>query len=380
MRHWVERGLLLIIFIELCLQVASFGRYVWTKKVENQTLRDRVSRMWAYRDSLYVEIDHEEGKLTQDYQPFIGWKTREHQSDLINVDAEGIRKTIGNPSQEISGLPNVYFFGGSSMWGVGNADDTTIPSLIALQLNNVQPRAAITNYGEIGYGITQEIIRLAELLKSGKRPNTVVFYDGCNDLFLTALENVPHETFRDTTMRKVLGNIWALPREGSETVSNKTIFSGAFWKDIISRIQLIRYPMEYFRSPQNQQITRQSPEKLTSILVQTYTSNIEIVDALSRVYGFKYLFVWQPTLYSRDPADMTNDEKQLPDATHVRYQELATIYHEAAKQIGTTHPQNFYDLSYIFNEVTESVFTDSCHVTPEGNSKAGAAIIRELGL
>jgi lysophospholipase L1-like esterase len=352
MRRWVIRGIVLLFIVELSLLVVMLGRYIWSTYKQRQEANERASKMWAYRDPLYAQIDREESELIEDYQPFVGWKTREYHSANINVDAEGVRRTIGATSA--SDIPSIYFFGGSSMWGVGHRDETTIPSLVASKV-----KASIVNYGEIGYGISQEVIRLQQLLKSGKRPNHVVFYDGCNDLFLTALDSVPHETFRDTTMRKVLGNIWKLPREGKEGVLP--------WNFNLNLFQR--------KSPAP---TRQSEEELVNHLVQSYMGNIEILDALSKAYDFDYLLFWQPTLYSRDESDLTDDEKRLPDTTDPLYKEFVVIYKQAGQKIFAENPHNFYDLSAVFSGEKESVFTDSCHLTPDGNKKVSDTILSLL--
>lgn len=390
MRKWATRVALILLFAELGLQGISFVQYLWNTNTERAALDDRIRHMWAYRDPLYAEIDREESKLNESYQSFVGWQTDEYYSPLINVDGKGVRRTVNNPAESAMGMPTIYFFGGSAMWGVGHTDQTTIPSLVSAEVNKQKPTAVMTNYGEIGFGSTQEVMKLVLLLKSGKRPAQVVFYDGCNDLFLASFDTHPHLTFRDATIKKTLGNIWELPREGAGSVdiSNPTIVNSELWKKILSHVQLVRYPMMLFskQAPQVVQTPRRATgepkeiERQVGEIVKNYEGNIQILDALSRAYGFSYHLFWQPTLYSRNSEDLSEDEKQLPDATDTRYQEYRAIYKQAAEKLAAAHPQRLSDLSLIFDGVKESVFTDSCHITPVGNTMVSGAITREMSL
>lgn len=367
---WKQRFIRIVgvlIIIELFLQVLTFARFAWGTFAKKQAERDMVTRTWALRDPTFRAVYSEEANVWEDYEPFIGWHTRELHTPHINVSSDGIRNTVGNPVSSVTGLSTIYFFGGSAMWGEGHADDTTIPSLIATQLNASAAKVNIINYGEIGYGSTQEVLRLALLLKSGKRPDKVVFYDGCNDFFLSTLDTKPHETFRDERMKSVLGNIWALQDDSEKTgMTNTTVFSKSFW----SYIQIIRYPIEIYNSiirtatQKTTEVVLDDPGK-TAAIAQNYLGNIKLLDALSREYHFDYLLFWQPTVYSRE---MSAEEKNLPDIHPDRYPQLSQIYRDTARTIGQELGDKFIDVSDTFTGVTDSIFTDTCHVTVQGNT------------
>ncbi len=52
------------------------------------------------------------------------------------------------------------------------------------KLNQGAPRYLVTNYGEKGYRLTQEIVYPILLLKQGRIPDYVIFCDGINEVMV----------------------------------------------------------------------------------------------------------------------------------------------------------------------------------------------------
>ncbi|MFZ0052773.1 MAG: SGNH/GDSL hydrolase family protein [Desulfobaccales bacterium] len=101
------------------------------------------------------------------------------------LDKEGPRPTANNPANPGGpGQWTVWMFGGSTMRGSTETDDTTIPSYLAGLLNRPgrpQP-CTVVNYGESSFNSLIEAKYLQKLLiESPKPPDLIVFYDGAND-------------------------------------------------------------------------------------------------------------------------------------------------------------------------------------------------------
>jgi lysophospholipase L1-like esterase len=379
-KHHFGMAVRMVILIEVILQMYVAFRYLGSTWQQKRINDDIVARTWALKDPRFNAINDEESSVFEQYVPFVGWKTRAYQTAHMNVDADGIRRTVGNPEKSDISL---YLFGGSAMWGEGHADETTIPSLIASSVNQKSPGIAVTNYGEIGYGSTQEVIKLALLLKSGKRPNHVVFYDGCNDFFLATLDSVPHQTFRDTSMASALGNIWVLPDDGKNApVGNPTVLSKEFWQNlwrgIATYVQVVRYASMIIDTRTHQNAPINTPvttigdtDRYTMYIVTNYKENMKLVDALAKEYGFDYVSFWQPTVYSRK---MSSDEQKLPDLRIDQYDKLSKIYKDSGKLLEQQLGATFVDLSGIYTGINNSVFTDTCHVTIQGNTLVSEAM------
>ncbi|MEZ5166792.1 MAG: hypothetical protein R2695_09980 [Acidimicrobiales bacterium] len=137
---------------------------------------------------------------------FLGWRFDDefsYHSEQLNI-SEGVRETR-RPSGSGSGDPvEVWLFGGSTLYGSGQADGATIPSdLVALaEADGLAVQA--TNFGRPAYANWQEVQLLEQQLADGTRPHpdVVVFYDGFNDLTLQTqfgVHDQPIHLFSETT-------------------------------------------------------------------------------------------------------------------------------------------------------------------------------------
>ena len=117
------------------------------------------------------------------WRPYVYFRQERFTGTLINIDAQGHRRTI-QPAVAADNARPVFLFGGSTMFGSFQRDSFTIASRLAGQLASI-PEArdfTITNLGQTGYVFGQEVIELMTQLKNGARPALVVFYDGINDV------------------------------------------------------------------------------------------------------------------------------------------------------------------------------------------------------
>lgn len=121
------------------------------------------------------------------YVPFRLWAPTSWHAQYVNNDeAEGgvWRRTI-NPANGACGAGHplaLWVFGGSTVYGTGVPDWGTLPSYLSRDLNaDGRDCVVVTNFGVEGYVSNQELLWLLERLKTGQRPDIVVFYDGVND-------------------------------------------------------------------------------------------------------------------------------------------------------------------------------------------------------
>ena len=110
------------------------------------------------------------------FEPYYHWKQFEHVGKYINIDASGVRKTVKDPN--VKGGKKIFMFGGSTLWGHGSPDESTIPSIVQSHLGDAYE---VYNFGEDGFVSTQELNYLLYQLSLGNIPDAVIFYDGVND-------------------------------------------------------------------------------------------------------------------------------------------------------------------------------------------------------
>lgn len=112
--------------------------------------------------------------------PYLGFNWPDHQGKYVNVQ-NGERKSYEPPGLT-DDSPEVWFFGGSALYGFGSQrDEHTVPSEFARAAERDGIRVRVRNFGSPAYVNYQEVSLLAKLLASGGTPDLVIFFDGYND-------------------------------------------------------------------------------------------------------------------------------------------------------------------------------------------------------
>jgi hypothetical protein len=305
-----------------------------------------------------------QSSLMMRWSPYVYWQRQTFIGQYINVDSTGYRRTV----QAAPVGPNprrVWFFGGSTLWGTWQRDGKTIPSLVssglaARGITNVEVR----NFGETGYVFTQEVLRLVLQLRSGERPDVVVFYDGANDLAAS-------------TMSPACGIAQNEERRAFEFAFGRLLTSGR------SR-EFADFTRLFVRRVQNQvnellvgngfaEPRRLDTDRLAAGVVDCYARTAALVEALSREYGFRALYFWQP-MPATSPKPATEFEKPELD-TLVRdglREHIRSLDRTASAAIDSAMApiagDRFHNLSALFTGDSLTVWMDFIgHITERAN-------------
>jgi hypothetical protein len=113
------------------------------------------------------------------YESTTGFRETPRTSRYVNVSESSIRLTTGAESDphKLTVENTVFFFGGSTTFGYGVADVSTIAS----HLQRLLPGLNVVNMGRGYYYSAQEDELLMKLIQSGVRVRTAVFLDGLNE-------------------------------------------------------------------------------------------------------------------------------------------------------------------------------------------------------
>jgi lysophospholipase L1-like esterase len=318
----------------------------------------------AARNSVYAHLDWpkemfaEEDRLQQVFVPYIMWRNKEFHGKYINVSPAGLRKTWNPPLKENEKVKKVFCFGGSTTWGVGARDDFTLPSLLSKKLNQGTTRYVVVNYGEKGFCLTQELINLVLLLKQGNVPNYAIFYDGINEVMVGTRNGAPGSIFGAEILRR------QLYRRDKETMWRKTV-------NELRRTKIYQAFLDLSKlaQPQQGQTGVFSPQeeismnRLADAIVQDYLRNVEVVKRLAQSYGFKYLFIWQPSPCTCK--GLTAEEKKMVAAW--KEKKMVRMYQLVYQKMNSVKMDNFYNISNMFDNKKESVFISWAHLTERGN-------------
>jgi lysophospholipase L1-like esterase len=306
------------------------------------------------------EMFAEEDRLQPLFVPYIMWRNQEFHGKYINVSPAGLRKTWNPPMNGNEKVKRVFCFGGSTTWGVGARDDFTLPSLLSKKLNQGATRYVVANYGEKGFCLTQEVINLVLLLKQGNVPDYVIFYDGINEVMVGTRNGEPGSIFGEEIIRR------QLYRRDKETL----------WRKIVNelrRTKIYRAILDLSRltQPQQSQANIFSPQeeinmnRLADAIVKDYLRNIEVVKHLAPAYGFKYLFIWQPSPCTCKA--LTAEEKNMVAAW--KEKKMVRMYKLVYDKIQPIKLDHFHNISDMFDHKKESVFMSWAHLTERGNDQ-----------
>jgi lysophospholipase L1-like esterase len=306
----------------------------------------------------------EAGRIDPYWVPYVYWRMSPFQGRYVTVDASGRRHTWSSrkPNEAtIEPRVKVFVFGGSTVWGLGASDEQTIPSHLAKILDRrFSKQVEVLNYGQIGYVSTQEVINLIRELQSALRPDIVVFYDGFNDTWFPLAEGAAGVTMGETNRYQEFNLLSPMqsPRLYSEIMKRRYTYLA---------LQNLR---RRIRPPTTS--VAMGPDVVNSLaseIVRTYTVNVRTVQVLAKEFGFRPVFYWQPVVYSKKSksaaekkwADLSEKCKSLFQATYDRIKEAPCT-----------------NISDLFDDATETVFFDSCHVSEPTNELIAQRVAKDV--
>jgi len=263
----------------------------------------------------------------------------------------------------------VFMFGGSTMWGLGAGDDSTIPSIFAEEAKNKGVNCEVVNFGQYAYVSTQEVIELTLQLQKGNIPDIVIFYDGVNDTFSgfqLSVPGLPHDEIRREKEfclleRKELQTLAV--QSAIRQLSTMRFLHGVLQKSGLRPDNFQPVPLEYEKAVADK-------GALAHAVAETYLNNIKLVQTLSRSYGFTSLFYWQPVIYTKQ--NLTEYERQSLELD-VHYPGMKEFYLDTYAALRKSSAEldksaAFHDISSIFSDVREPIFVDFNHMGGKGNS------------
>jgi lysophospholipase L1-like esterase len=289
--------LILIILLELFLRIIFYqqkGReglaIVETAKnikrkiiVPGQAGQDRI-----YADFLLVRPDSgkEVNKLIAEealasnrfeYSPWADYKNIDFSGKYINTKGF-VRATVPGEfiNPDTTAVQIIYFFGGSTMYGVNATDRETIASAFVNVYKAQFPRGVsvkVVNYGVPAYYSYSELILLSHLVYSGKKPGIAIVLDGLNDFLMpaAALKKLPYFFYR---LKMASIDNFNLKELAQIPDSTNTLFD---------------YPDAF------------SEDMLADTLTKNYLSNIDQVKKMAVSNNFDAFFFIQPNPFFNYP-------------------------------------------------------------------------------
>lgn len=290
--------------------------------------------------------EHKQAKEMR-WNSYVYWRRRPYSGSQINVDEDGVRRSVLQRATDAS-TPEVWVFGGSSVWGTGVPDELTLPSLLAAELDEIGLRYRVRNFGESGYVSTQSLITLGLELRDRPAPAIAVFVEGANDVyaaFQTGKAGLPQNEFRRQAEFR-----------SSDGLDNYL----STFPYILEGVMTL-----FAQAPQWEIKT------LASDVVQVMVSNRQQALAMSEAYGFSVMNFWQPTAFELSvPTPFEQDIITASDPRHAALQRAAMV--------AMGEEECFLDLGSEIAGVANDRFMDFVHPGPQANAAMASAIAERL--
>ena len=340
------------------------------------------------KDALAIHTGDTEPRFS--YVPFTAWRRKPYENSAVTVEPRrSTRLSIGHGEQH-----SIWFLGGSTMWGTGSTNETTIPSFFSTMTGE-----RVWNLGESAYNSFQELIQLQRMLANGYTPKVVIFYDGVNDSFYcnANVKSLPtHARFEEyseyvSTYRELAQKLKAYqskPRriDVLDLIAQPFQFIFSPYRDLYrsatSKRSIGAKPdhglstgtkFSQFRRKNYYKVCGDNPERAKATAAMTVETWLLAYDLL-RSRGIPSYFFLQPTSHIKPESyhlDYLLDESKQRiaderDSFVKRYNETKRIWR---KRCGSHNAcGSFYDLSEILVGFREPVFIDEVHISPNGNA------------
>lgn len=265
--------------------------------------------------------------MTQDAS--LGWRLPANAgSGDMTTDINGNRSSV--QVTDDANVPEVWFFGGSTMFGTAHRNGETIPSQVAARLAESGRPVRVRNFGVHAYTSMQEVDAFeAALQASPVAPAVAVFYDGSNDLSIRL-----HS--------ELLGQPVGSPTRAALEIGDV--------------------------APTFGKVQRLSPPSVRlDGVANAYSEAVARARRLGDEYGVTIINVWQPVVFSRTPTrgEVAAIRAKGIDAFH------QAVFARLFKEVRSELPEGVIDLSDAFNGAP-TVFYDEVHV-----NEAGATIVAD---
>ena len=350
---------IVILFLaEVSARIFLIGNTTQLKKPDENS---KAYSYFDWRGQYFKDKKMEGGEYA--YEPYTEWRHKDKKSDLINI-RNGYRVTW--EPEKVSGKKDfvIFMFGGSTTYCIESPDELTIVSILAKKLNESSSRYryVIRNYGVNAFVSDQEVNLLIKLLREGERPDAVIFYDGLNDTQIKVGLGRKH-LYEVLYQDKLFGKMnW---RARASKIANQSLLV-SFFTDQPSLI------LSLFPFIRDRATLRQNAK---SMLVE-YEENVRLTKALGEAYGFRAMHFWQPSMFNTDKT-LTTDETRNKALYNDLY-DVNQLVHDIVAKVA--EEQSFFeraeviDISNALDNVSETIFVDSNHVTPIGNAALADAM------
>jgi hypothetical protein len=302
--------------------------------------------------------------------PFRG-KRVSVQADELGVPFRGTNSPSAQPSARVV---RIYVFGGSTTFGYQVSDEHTWPSHLSTILNErsrregLDIRIDVRNYGRGFYYPSQEVALLVDLLRSGHRPDLVIFLDGLNVGFFQDVPQFSARTERAVHAVQHARSDWSTLK--SLQLSWLPAWRLAKW---FRRAPETAEDDEAAEEPTPGDPTPAETRDMTALLARRFHENWKIAKRVAALYGVETLVFIQPNAVMNYPLELY---RTAASARFLRARKLAASLYDELRRGG----QGVY-LGDLFQEWGQrKALVDRVHYSPRFNAFLARRISSHIDL
>ncbi len=281
------------------------------------------------------------------YRSWVDFRSGDFDGTYMHME-DGIRRS--SPSEYISPSSSdtidIYFFGGSTMFGFNVQDHETIPSQLVDLYREKYPNGKsirVVNYAIPTYYSYQELMLFSDLIYRNHRPDIVVFLDGIND-FWFATSSYYRQSYFSYVFRQVF---------------NQELGANGNFKFVDTADAM-------FKNPRNIPL-----EHYNTTITNNYVENMRNIGRMADLIGAKRYFFCQPAPFYNYP-NQQNDPMCFKD-TSTRFNDIYPVLEQKAGQL-----PHFTFLGNMLKDERGYPFVDGLHYSPGFIRKISGEILQQL--
>jgi len=252
-------------------------------------------------------------------------------------------------------IPEIWFFGGSTLQSYYTSDINTIPSVVAQKLKENKISSRVINFGKSGLNLQYELSNLLSVMNSySNKPKIVIFYDGYNDSLTSMAYGGDHINIALTIGKYSFSKKEQLFLSFNELVSDHSYLYNKGWSYIKYTYYKKRINLDNFSAEESS---------------QNYINSVYFASIFLDNLNIKKYFFLQPMTFSRDK--LIGNEINYTSEENIKNGKK--IYNLIKKKMNNN--DSFIDLSKIFDEKSYGqLFYDGGHLGDIGNNIVGNKI------
>ncbi len=342
--------------------------------------------------------------LVQDqlkYKPWIQIGNADHNNPFSVVE-QGIRKTSGSAkcakgSSRERGAEDkpkvIWFYGGSTTYGIGVPWWDTIPSKFVEEADQRGSCVTVVNFGVPYHFSRQEAIYFATNLMTEPAPDAVVFIDGLNEFFQpgSAIRNEPFFTPTLDKLVPIGPDPGAYPKANAAAQSLPSRFSSFFRNlHIVRKLGFLQKTSSSDAEREEAYSNRNVPEskelstetEVAQAIADRYLATRSFISKLCDSYGTRCFQFLQPVAavdYAPLASEVVTEvARKLPEPANrfvAGYSIMRKAFKSRDARCGAEGLEQI-DLSALFKDYDGIPYVDYGHYAPRANKLIAAEIAR----